>query len=223
FVIDIKNYFESIKINTVRTAFENLGFNKLISEKLSKIVTYKGKLIQGFHTSPTLANIVFHHIDNELEKSFGNVTYTRYADDLYFSADTEFDIEDDVRQILRKNAFEINPKKTKMMRRGWHQYVTGLTVFDNIQPRIPKRIKRWLRFEIYYIHQFGYLEHVLHKLQVSQQDYEQKIETKNRVDSEISYLQRRLDGWLLFINSIEPDFAKKKSKLLEESLENFPL
>ena len=100
------------------------------------------------------------------------------------------------------------------MKRGWHQYVTGLTVFDKQSPRISKKTKRKLRQQIYYINKFGYRSYVLYDLEKTPQDYFSSSSLRDEVDSKIEYLQRKLNGWLLFINSIEPRFAKKYSDLL---------
>jgi RNA-directed DNA polymerase len=42
------------------------------------------------------------------------------------------------------------------MRRGGPQYVTGLYVGEVDQPHIPRRLKRLLRQQTYYIRQYGY-------------------------------------------------------------------
>lgn len=100
------------------------------------------------------------------------------------------------------------------MRRGQNQYVTGLTVFDSEQPRIAKRVKRKIRQEIYFINKFGYKGHIFHILKVNEQSYENDVVVKQKVEAEILRLHTKLKGWLLFINSIEPNFSKKYSVIL---------
>lgn len=214
-VLDIENYFDTIKSQLINRAFQDIGFTKEASQSLTKVVSFRSKLVQGFNTSPTLANIVFKPLDKKLEKLAPGITYSRYADDLYFSSDEEFEIKDKVQNIISEFGFKINEEKSKLMKRGWHQYVTGLTIFDDSYPRISKKVKRKLRQQIYYINRFGYRSYVLYELKKTPQDYFHSAEVKEKVDSQIQDLEIKLNGWLLFINSIEPQFAKKYSELLK--------
>lgn len=209
FKVDILDFFGSITRELISKELIKLGFNSEISNAISKIVTYENRLVQGFHTSPTIANLCFKDIDAMLLSIDNSITYTRYADDLYFSSDSEFDVNEKVSKILEDNGFKINHFKTKVMRRGGKQFVTGLTVSDYEYPRIPKNIKRKLRQEIHYISKYGYKGHVLHKLGISAQEYNSDSEKKILVDSSVSFINNRIYGWLLYINSVEPIFAKK--------------
>ena len=213
-VLDIENYFDTVKSSLVEQSFKDLGFTTDTAAYLTKIVTFQSALVQGFNTSPTIANIVFYPLDKKMEKLDKNIIYSRYADDLYFSSNEEFNIEAKVQGIISEFGFRINKPKSKLMKRGWHQYVTGLTVFDKQSPRISKKTKRKLRQQIYYINKFGYRSYVLYDLEKTPQDYFSSSSLRDEVDSKIEYLQRKLNGWLLFINSIEPRFAKKYSDLL---------
>jgi RNA-directed DNA polymerase len=208
--VDIKDFFESITIEMVNEVFLELGFNSLVSDYLSKIVTVNGRLAQGFNTSPVISNFVVNKMDIELTSLGGtNTTYTRYADDLYFSSDEELPTVEDIEQIIQKYKFELNPDKTRLMKRGSKQYVTGLTVFDRVMPRISKKVKRNLRLEIYYIHKFGYRHHVLNKLGISYQEYKQSREIRKAVSTEIIKCENRILGWLRFILSVEKTTAEK--------------
>lgn len=214
YVVDIESYFENINCKMITDYLTKLGFQKNISEMISGIVTYDDCLVQGFNTSPTLANIVFQELDSRFSK-IENITYTRYADDLYFSSDSEIKIEDIIKENLEEFGFSINTNKTKYMYRGFPQYVTGLTVFDNIKPRISKKVKRKLRQEIYYINKYGYKGHILHKNKISYKIYISDKNIKSKIDDEIYRYSIKLNGWLLFINSIEPEFSNKYKSLLK--------
>jgi|TARA_R100000789_G_C2990739_1_gene146021 hypothetical protein len=210
YCVDIDKYFENIDIEKVKSAILSIGYNEYCSDKISKIVTHKNQLVQGFHTSPVIANIVFHEIDLKLSRlGDENVSYTRYADDLYFSTSGRINFEKDIEDILNSYGFKVNSKKTKFMIRGRSQFVTGLTVFDEMYPRIPKKIKRSIRQKIHFISLFGYRGHVLHKLNIEKQLYDQNEEIQKHVDSKIYLEKLNIEGWLNYINSIEPDFSKK--------------
>lgn len=206
---DILDFFGSITTKKISEMLINLGFNNEISHAISRIATYENKLVQGFHTSPTIANLCFKDLDTIFSTLDSSITYTRYADDLYFSSNNEFDVKSEVTNILEDNGFTINQFKTKIMRRGGKQFVTGLTVFDNQYPRIPKDIKRKLRQKVHYISKYGFKGHVLHKLKIKNEEYELYSDKKSLVDSSISYTSNQIFGWLQYINSIEPEFAKK--------------
>tara|TARA_R110002073_G_scaffold72537_1_gene177053 strand:- start:12540 stop:13529 length:990 start_codon:yes stop_codon:yes gene_type:complete len=206
--IDIENYFTKITKESIIKSLNNLGFHHEISPLIAKITTHNDVLVQGFHTSPTIANIIFHELDLILSK-FTNIAYTRYADDLYFSSDKEIDIISKMEDQLLKFGFTINKSKTKLMKRGQKQYVTGLTVFDSKNPRIAKHKKKKIRQQMHYISRYGYKGHIMHEFGFSNEEYLDNDEIKEKVDYKIYELKSKIKGWLLFINSIEPDFSEK--------------
>jgi len=212
--VDIEKYFESINSEKIVDILVELGFTKEASKLISKLVTHNNILVQGFHTSPTIANLAFKDLDEIFSNIRTDIDYSRYADDLYFSSNQEFDIYDDIKENLSKFGFILNEKKTMMMKRGQNQYVTGLTVFDSKYPRIAKRVKKRIRQEIYFINKYGYKGHVMHKLKIRKKEYNKNEKIRERVEFEIGKLHIKMNGWLIFINSIEPEFSKKYSNLL---------
>jgi hypothetical protein len=100
-------------------------------------------LPQGAPTSPALANLVAYRLDVRLDAAARllGATYTRYADDLVFSGDAAF-ARDAARfrtlvaAIALDCGFRVNHRKTRLMRRGSRQRVTGLVV--NEQPAISR-------------------------------------------------------------------------------------
>lgn len=205
--VDIENFYDSITLEMVEAAFSSLGFSSFASKQLSKVVTYGGYLPQGYNTSPTISNIVLKKIDEELVALAGAVTvYTRYSDDLYFSSNSILPAIDDIRQIIIKNGFQLNEKKTQTMKRGGQQYVTGLTVFDSNLPRIPKKIKRNLRLEIYYYSKDA-LQHSLRSDSFTLLEYENNNEIRNVVHTMMELTEHRIEGWLNYIASVEPKAA----------------
>lgn len=207
--IDIKDYFESISKNQISKNLEKLGFKKHVAEWISIITTINNRLPQGFPTSPTLANMVTQELDYEISQLCSDkITYSRYADDLYFS--TNFDIIplSEIVSLIERHGFILNDKKTKFMSRGKKQYVTGLTIFDSKFPRIPKQRKKNIRLEIYYLSKFGYKKHIRRKL-IKMGMNPKDPNFKSNVDVETNTTRNYLYGWLHFINAIEPEFAKK--------------
>lgn len=218
--LDIKIFFETITQNQIIESLIKLGIDNHVSEWISNIACVNGYLVQGFSTSPILANIVALEMDLEiLENIDTEVNYTRYADDLYFSSDSTFLNLEIITKIINKHGFELNNSKTKLMKRGQKQYVTGLSVFDNNLPRVPKKIKRKLRLEAYYIKKHGYEEHIIRKLKIKKHQLKNQ-DVKSLIITEIDITRDRIYGWLHFINSIEPNFSKKIIQELKKASTN---
>ena len=199
--IDRENFFESISSETVAKAFESLGFISAIAKKLADISTYEGRLVAGFPTSPIIANIVCVDLDQAMMDFCGkrNLTYTRYADDISISGD-KVDVLKDVEAIINTFDFKLNDRKTRNYKKGQSQYVTGLTVSDFLQPRIPRRFKDGLRQKLYYMNKYGISSHI---------DRIYKCENESELHDFCNQELNRIKGWIDFINGIEPKVAQK--------------
>jgi RNA-directed DNA polymerase len=100
-------------------------------------------LPQGSPCSPALANLCAYRLDmrlSALAQSLGG-TYTRYADDLAFSGGHAFARAADrfhvhVAAIALEEGFRVNTHKTRLMRAGTRQQVTGVVV--NRHPNIAR-------------------------------------------------------------------------------------
>ena len=124
----------------------------------------KRVLPQGSPASPTITNILCRRLDRRLTglaHRFG-ATYTRYADDITFSSQHNIYAKDEKAQLNDKGCYDnfmtelerliheekltINPKKTRLQKRGYQQEVTGLIVNDkvNVRRKYVKEIRKWL-------------------------------------------------------------------------------
>jgi len=96
-------------------------------------------LPQGAPTSPAIANLCAHRADCRLAglaREAGAV-YTRYADDLAFSGGEKFErcaerIAVHAAAIVLEEGFEVNHRKTRIMRRGVRQYLAGVVANDRV-------------------------------------------------------------------------------------------
>jgi RNA-directed DNA polymerase len=224
--MDLKDFFHTFDRNRVKMGFMYEPFN-LNGEKeplaflLASLCTHSFEidgevrtvLPQGSPTSPTLTNILCKKLDrrlNGLAKRFG-ATYTRYADDITFSslhniyADETFNkelkrlIEDDQKLV-------INPKKTRLQKRGYRQEATGLIVNDkvNVRRRYIKQIRMWL----FYWEKYGYEK----AEQIFKRDY---ITDKGHVKNINNHLVNVIDGKLEFlkmVKSVEDGTYKELNK-----------
>jgi retron-type reverse transcriptase len=96
-------------------------------------------LPQGAPTSPALANLSAWRLDQRLAglaRRLG-ANYTRYADDIAFSGDDVFAERTQTllhvaKEIVESEDFAVNARKTRLMRRGARQQVTGIVVNDHL-------------------------------------------------------------------------------------------
>jgi retron-type reverse transcriptase len=166
--LDLKDFFPSITFPRVKGIFQNLGFSPAVATILALLCTecprrkveYNGKTLfvatgprglpQGACTSPALSNLLARRLDSRLSglaKKLGFV-YTRYADDLTFSAAPDAAAKTAyllarIRHIAADENLVVNEKKTRVQRPGRRQTVTGIVV--NKRPNVPRRLTKRLR------------------------------------------------------------------------------
>jgi RNA-directed DNA polymerase len=141
--IDLVNFFPSIELHRVKAVLklEPFSLNSIEREKLAFLIARlcckDGRLPQGSPTSPVLSNIVCQQLDrrlNGLAKS-SNCRFTRYADDITFSANKDVfnqKFKTELERIVKEQHFAINQKKTRLQGLGYRQEVTGLIVNEKI-------------------------------------------------------------------------------------------
>lgn len=170
--LDVKDFFPSIAFGRIKGVFRHLGYGEAMATLLALLCSENraqawqvdgeklfvgGKarervLPQGAPTSPMLTNLLCRRLDRRLlglARQLGFV-YTRYADDLTFSASGEAARDNvgrllgRVRWILRDEGFTPHPDKERVMRKGRRQEVTGLVVNAD-KPGISRETRRRLR------------------------------------------------------------------------------
>lgn len=165
---DLKDFFPSVTFPRVKGVFQQLGYSPAAATVLALLCTecprsrvnYDGRelyvatgprgLPQGACTSPALSNLVARGMDNRLTAFAKRLgwTYTRYADDLTFSADGEATgqtarLLTGMRHIVAEENFTVNEKKTRVQRPKTRQTVTGIVV--NKRPNVSRETVRRLR------------------------------------------------------------------------------
>ncbi|MGA2653528.1 MAG: reverse transcriptase family protein [Terracidiphilus sp.] len=164
--MDLRDFFPSISGSRVRALFRTAGYPAAVADRLGGICTNAaprgmwktlGKgldplaiadaralyawahLPQGAPTSPGLANLCAWRVDSRLSglAQAAGATYTRYADDLAFSGDEEFErcVERFALRaaaILLEEGFQVHHRKTRVMRRGVRQYLAGLVTNERL-------------------------------------------------------------------------------------------
>jgi RNA-directed DNA polymerase len=156
--MDLKDFFPSISYQRVKGLFKSFGYSETAStifalictEPKIKEVEINGLnnyilswtdryLPQGAPSSPAITNILCRRLDRRLTfmaKEYG-FDYTRYADDLTFSAAGEslVNINNIIKLthlIVKKEDLEINENKTRVVRNYRRQEVTGIIVNEKL-------------------------------------------------------------------------------------------
>lgn len=196
--IDIKDFFPSITAkNVAQLLYENrerlsprLTSDDLIS--ICRLVCRYGRLTIGAPSSPAISNAVLYQFDRHwtTECKLLGVTYSRYADDIYFSTNLPnvlANIYADISQDLSERDWpklSINRKKVVFTSRKHNRNVTGLILTSDRRISIGHKKKRWIRSQIF------------------------KFVNGQLSASEISYLR----GYLSYVRSVEPHLLTKLRK-----------
>jgi hypothetical protein len=188
--VDLEDFFPSITSAQLKAELEKQGYDEKAAVLAVSIVTIAGKLPIGLSTSPFLSNLAFQDTDRVLAAyaTAEGLSFTRYVDDLAFSGEVTDRHLAGIERILNDAGWSINTSKTAFMRRGGPQYVTGLYVGAADRPRIPREIKRHMRWTSHIISKFGY------------ETYMAEFGGENA-----DMLPQRLLGWARYIAAVEPD------------------
>lgn len=190
---DIKDFFASIRTAQVDAAFCQIGFGADAAAVLARLVSCQGRVPLGARTSPRVSNVVLMPFDEAMVALAAEraLVYTRYADDLSFSAADGFDVTSEVEAALASSGFELNASKTKSFKLGQPMFVTGLSVSDQLWPRLRKRFKAQLRREFYFVEKYGLAGHA------------------EAIGRPWHSTASRMMGQLHYARSIEPEFSAK--------------
>lgn len=145
--LDIRDFFPSIKEETVEGVFRRAGYTSRASKALAEVCCYEEQLPQGAPTSPRLSNIIFRDLDIKLAAIAAKrgAVYSRYADDLTFSSVNDLaGMEEEIRPLLEERGFYLNGQKTRLYGANEPKRITGIIVQNGVL-RAPKYFKRKLR------------------------------------------------------------------------------
>lgn len=213
FKFDIRDFYPSVTTNRVKGLIRKAGYNEQVATLIAllctefprEVLVLRGEryyvatgprgLPQGAPTSPSITNALCMRLDYRLHglaKSLG-LRYTRYADDLTFSWHKDgkeapvMRLKHGVGKIVADEGFDIKKSKTRILRSGRRQRITGLIVNDapsGPPARVPRKTMRQLRT-------------ALHKLENGQQAVESL---------------EQLRGWAAYVYMTDKE---KGAKMLE--------
>jgi retron-type reverse transcriptase len=199
--MDFKDFFPSLKAADFRTFLENQGTDFDLDEvsALCNILFWVPKggipelcLSIGAPTSPLLSNVLMVTFDHDIAELCDalSVKYTRYADDLSFSAAKSEDLQRVEQAVLRwcdtsiSPRLAVNQKKTVRVSKRDSRRVTGLVLTNDRKISLGRDTKRTIRATM---HRFA---------------------TGRLAPDDIL----RLRGMLAYVNSVEPTFLRRLRK-----------
>lgn len=191
--IDLVDFFPSISAKKVKDLLMGspFNFNEQIAVPLALLMTAERKLPQGAPTSPVISNFICLQLDETLRiwALNHNANYTRYADDLTFSADIAFSEEQqaELRKLIEAYGFVINEKKLRQRLKNRKQTVTGLTV--NTKVNVDRRYLKRIRAMLHDLNTNGIEEAtVRHFKLVRRASPEQRLLFVNRLEGSIAFI-----------------------------------
>lgn len=221
--IDMKDFFPSITYRRVKGMYQSLGYSEQVATILALMCTepecdeieLDGQtyyaagtdrlLPQGAPTSPAITNIICRKLDARLKGIATKLgfAYTRYADDLTFSASGEAvskvkTLMGFIRKIVKEEKLTIHPDKVRVLRKGARKEVTGLVVNDKLSIKA-KDLDRF-RALLYQIEKTG-------------------IEGKHWNGSK--HLLASIRGYANFIHMVDPVKAKPYMERVDQILKKY--
>jgi len=197
--MDFKDFFTSIKSHDWYLYCDDRGLfsDGIERHQVTQILFHRAPRVTGLRlaigapSSPILSNVMMYQFDAILSEILAQdyVTYTRYADDLTFSAKRTgylTVVERAVAEALRRVEWpqlSINKKKTVVATTKYHRQVTGLVLTNDGDVSIGRDRKRRLRAAVH-------------------RALNQKVE-EDWLNS--------LKGMLAFVQGVEPEFIRRLS------------
>ncbi len=220
--LDMRDFFPTVTFKRVKGLFVKLGYRGQVATLLALLCTEpprvaaaldgralsiavgERRLPQGACTSPALTNALCTRLDKRLAglAARHGAAYTRYADDLTFSlqaAGAVGKLLKSARAVLRSEGFEEHPDKTRVMRRGRRQEVTGLTVNQKLS--LPREELRALRALIHNVGKRG-------------------LASENREGH--PHFEAYLRGRISYLHMVDPTRAAALSLKLDAALKRAP-
>lgn len=221
--IDIRDFFGSVGERRVHRVFRTHGYQPLVAFELARLCTWDdrhagidparrdrypkitayqggwgGFLPQGAPTSGALANLAVRPMDDRLSHIAARhgLVYTRYSDDMVFSAGTTFVRRSAVAMLrefthaIQGYGFAVHPRKTRIVAPGARRSVLGLLV-DGDTPRLTPDFKSRVLSHVYGVEKFGLPSHQQH-----------------RGFASLAGLVHHVDGLIAYARGTEPEWAE---------------
>lgn len=222
--LDLQDFFSTVTQSMVISRLP-----KKVPKDLIKMIRnwcfLEGVLPQGAPSSPLLSNVALFGLDQQISSicktwryagnpakispklklkfyRLGQITYTRYCDDLVFSSNYRFlsHLIPPIRGLVNKYGLKVNDKKVICSKYSGRQYVTGIVVNEKMS--CPKEYRKNLRAEMCrtILDTANGKCPTLYKL-----DIEGAVIPMNAADVDSPFI--KLEGQIEFVRSICPEQA----------------
>lgn len=201
--LDIEDFFPSIGSERIHGLFARLGYPRQVTWLLTRLTTCRGALPTGAPTSPALSNLVCRRLDRRLSAIGERMgfAYSRYADDITLSSQNPRMVQllPFLREVIGEEGFRPKASKTRILRDGGRQKVTGVVV--NTRPNIGR-------------HEIRTLRAILHRCQKGSLHHQARQYAKTRgVDNpqkySLSSFQASLRGKINHVRAINPEMGDR--------------
>lgn len=192
--VDFHNFFPSLRdsdvVTVLRANRQTLANGEVADQDINfitQIVCRYGCLTIGAPTSPHLSNAIMFEFDEIWSRNAQaiEVTYTRYADDLYFSTNRPNVLQEMLEMLReylhaeRRPLLRINDKKTAFSSRKHRRLAAGLVLTSDRKISIGRDKKRMLRAFV------------------------NRLKHSDLPPEEVHQLR----GWIAYLHSVEPTFV----------------
>jgi len=161
--LDFHSFFESITERDIRLYISDhqpyfAGWSVSDVDVFCHLICRNGALTIGAPTSPAVSNRVCFELDQTIDGycQGQGITYTRYADDLFFSTNHKGvlrSLEDEVPRVCAALRFptnlRVNVAKTRHASKRRARRVTGIVLGSDARAHIGRSLKRRIRTQIY--------------------------------------------------------------------------
>jgi len=218
--VDLKDFFPQTRRAWIRAYFSRvLGYNHYTSSLFATILTTsyrtKGKLHYGVPvglvTSGDICNLIADwKLDSLILKELPGWTYTRYADDLYFSQPTRLSKAQinrtvrKIRKLVTRSGYRVNEKKVSVQTAKRRQKFLGATL--NRKLNVSRK-------------DYNYMRTMLHKCLEQGFAAQLSFTKKETVPELVSYLQ----GRLAFFETISKARTSRLKVMFEEAKRRYPV
>lgn len=228
--IDVKQFYPNIKSQYVAKIFQYFfKFPPDVSEILTRLVTYHGRVPQGGCTSSYIANLIFYDTEyllvSELRKH--DIQYSRLLDDITLSSQKNFTKEQEtlfinkIAAMFKKYALKINHKKTRTEHRANPKVsfeVTGLWI-GHKKPKARKEERRFIRQLVFMCEREYKNDHYSDKYHVRWNEASGKVAKLQRLEHlQAKKLRERLSLVLpLYDENMQKQITQETKKLIDLS------
>ncbi|ATN10781.1 hypothetical protein CRN80_14460 [Pseudomonas sp. FDAARGOS_380] len=208
FQSDIANFFGSITnkmiARSVLAAVDQCPISDIEAwlDRVLELVTVDGVLPPGYPTSPAISNACLYKFDRVFLAwcHDNSLTYTRYADDLIVSGESEDLMHQACKKVIEflyaefGGDLKLNPKKTRFIKPGDKVRILGVSILPNGKVSVDGKLKKDSETAMHFLIK------------------DKKMFTSFLKEPDLERALKKFSGQLNYINTVDPSFLDKMRK-----------